>query len=182
MKTKNHICFIGLVLVAVAACGQSSSTTEGQGEKASSSSTVGDEAGGDDLAGRAPIVAGRGELRLPGPDEPGDGETHVRHPWQRPQEATNVVARIHWQDTSWGDIEFAIGSGICPHRGRKVADVLDRDGEAEVRYSNPEMDPDASTTWFLHVDADRAKGVVEWSFSSPTTARSPSSCFLRKLQ
>lgn len=103
-----------------------------------------------------PILSGEGDLRLPAQGETASGETHTRHPFKLPPSATGVVAEVRWNDTSWKDVIIAVGTGICPHRGKKLAEAVSSNGRAEIRYEDPGLDPNSEESWFLHVNADAA--------------------------
>jgi hypothetical protein len=102
------------------------------------------------------VVEDSGKLKLPEPGALSDGETHTRHAWKMPKGASSALAVIRWEDTSWGDVEFALGMGICPHRGLKLADTVSSTGLAVVHYVHSPDRAWPEPDWFLHVNADKA--------------------------
>ncbi len=101
------------------------------------------------------VVSAEGTLKVAAKGEKTDGETHMRHPWKIPEGATNAVAVAKWTDNSWGEVEFSIGTGICPHRGKKLAETTKKEGLAVVQYTHPKDADPNGPNWFLHVNADK---------------------------
>ena len=96
------------------------------------------------------VIAGDGAIVPP----EGGGESHQRHPYDLPAGAAGIVALVRWQDTSWKEVEIAIGIGLCPHRGRKLESARGSEGVAALRHAVQADEALVEDKWFLHVNAD----------------------------
>jgi len=86
-------------------------------------------------------------------------DTDEKHHWDMPPETVKVKATLTWEDTSW-ELDFAIGTGECPHSGTTLASAADSSGSITLEY---EADGEAleEGQWFAHVaapDADSHRG------------------------
>lgn len=100
------------------------------------------------------LKSGEGQIDVPIAE--GQGETHSRHAFALPQNARGVSVVLKWSDLSWKDVELAIGTGICPHRGTQLASAASRDGKAVVKFEDPELATKYNLPWFFHVNIDNA--------------------------
>ena len=102
-----------------------------------------------------PAIGGAGTIAVPSDWTP-SVDIHSRQPWELPAGATRIRATVEWTDSSWGEVEVAIGTGICPHRGVEVARGRSAEGRVVVEHVIESPDPNAPPSWFVHVSVDAA--------------------------
>lgn len=97
--------------------------------------------------GSQEVVYDSGELKIPMTYTP-NAEVDVKAPWTMPANQHKIIALNVWQGNDW-DIEYAIGTGICPHSGESLASAQNMSGMIEVSYENSE--PLDAVDWFAHI-------------------------------
>jgi hypothetical protein len=96
------------------------------------------------------LIAGKGAVISPGETR----DSHQRHAYDLPAGAAGIVAVVSWTDAAWKDVEIAVGIGLCPHRGRKLASARGSNGVAALHHAVQADEALAEDSWFLHVNAD----------------------------
>jgi len=77
-----------------------------------------------------------------------DAKAHV----QMPEGMTKVIAYMKWENETEWDLGLDIGTGTCPHQGKKLAfqDLKAAEGYIALEYEDDGNDLPA-TTWFAHI-------------------------------
>lgn len=99
-------------------------------------------------------ISGQGSLILPVPGTAGSNETHMRHGFAMAKGHTRSLAIVEWSDHTWSNVKVDLGTGVCPHRGQRLASETASGGRVVVRYDGTPAPAQSGESWFLHVNAD----------------------------
>jgi hypothetical protein len=76
---------------------------------------------------------------------------HMRYHWELGEGVRRVLAVLSWDRPGGFDLELAVGMGVCPHHGKKLAAARSTTSPLEVLYTAPAGETVQRGQWFAHV-------------------------------